>query len=552
MAISTGFLFHNLRFSSNKVDYFELGLLGLMYLSFISLILNFFIPLSESLGNIIIIFSFIIFIIIFLKTDLKLDLIKCVIYTSIISVLLVFYSNINRPDSGLYHLPYNAILNENKILLGIYNINFRFAHISSIQYLSGIYNNNFFPVEFLTLPIASIFSFYFFFSIKKILYYSYNKDNYLSFIYLLLLIFSVFSFNNYTNFGNDASTHIFFFILIMIFLENRDKLNENNTIFFKLVLISLFLFSQKLFMILAFIPILYVFFIFKEKLKLFKDLRFYVLTIILFSIILKNVLTSSCILFPLKQSCFSNLSFHNEDIILKEAISGEAWSKSWSDQKKEGFLKQAEFIENFNWIDTWFNNHFFEILEEIAPFLVIIFLIYIFLIFLSGQKKKSIRQIDKNQIFLLFFTIFSVMIWFLKFPLYRYGESFIAVLISLVISHLLKNRLLSYTKFKKFSLFLITFCFLLFIIKNSIRVYNNYNFIDNSQPWPKIYTLNDTDENQPPKYKPILNNEKELLYYFSGGKECMYSKPPCSNFFNKNVNLKYFKNYKIFYIEKNN
>ena len=126
---------------------------------------------------------------IFLKTDLKLDLIKCVIYTSIISVLLVFYSNINRPDSGLYHLPYNAILNENKILLGIYNINFRFAHISSIQYLSGIYNNNFFPVEFLTLPIASIFSFYFFFSIKKILYYSYNKDNYLSFIYLLLLIF---------------------------------------------------------------------------------------------------------------------------------------------------------------------------------------------------------------------------------------------------------------------------------------------------------------------------------------------------------------------------
>ena len=42
-------------------------------------------------------------------------------------------------------------------------------------------------------------------------------------------------------------------------------------------------------------------------------------------------------------------------------------------------------------------------------------------------------------------------------------------------------------------------------------IVNNYNFIDNSQPWPKIYTLNDTDENQPPKYKPILNNEKELF-----------------------------------------
>ena len=405
----------------------------------------------------------------------------------------------------------------------------------------------------MTLPTASIFSFYFFFSIKKILYYSNDKDNYLSFIYLLLLIFSVFSFNNYTNYGNDASTHIFFFLLILIFLENINKLNENNTTFFKLVLISLFLFSQKLFMILAFIIILYVFFIFKEKLKLFKDVKFYVVTFILFSILLKNVLTSSCILFPIKQSCFSNLSFHNDDVILKEGISGEAWSKSWSDQKKEGFLQQDEFIENFNWIDTWLSNHFFEILEEIAPFLMMTLLICIYLIFSSGQKNfKFKKQNNKNQIFLLFFTTFSIIIWFLKFPLYRYGESFIAVFISLIISNFLKNRLLSYVKFKKLSLLLLTFCFSLFIIKNSIRIYDNYNFIDNSQPWPKIYTLSDTDENQIPKYKSILNNKKELLYYFSGGRECMYSKPPCSNFLNKNVNLKYIRNYKIFYVEKNN
>ena len=65
-------------------------------------------------------------------------------FTSLITLLLILYSNINRPDAGLYHLPYNAILNENKILIGIYNINFRFAHSSIIQYLSGIYNNHFF------------------------------------------------------------------------------------------------------------------------------------------------------------------------------------------------------------------------------------------------------------------------------------------------------------------------------------------------------------------------------------------------------------------------
>ena len=68
--------------------------------------------------------------------------------------MLVLYSNINRPDAGLYHLPYIQLINENKILLGITNIHSRFGHISILQYLSAIYNNNYFPIESIVLPPA--------------------------------------------------------------------------------------------------------------------------------------------------------------------------------------------------------------------------------------------------------------------------------------------------------------------------------------------------------------------------------------------------------------
>ena len=92
--------------------------------------------------------------------------------------------------------------------------------------------------------------------------------------------------------------------------------------------------------------------------------------------------------------------------------------------------------------------------------------------------------------------------------------------------------------------------FFIIIIKNLLRIYKNYNYVSNSQPWPKIYTLSDTDYNERPKYKKILNYKNDLVYYFSGGKECMYSQSPCSNFMNKNVDFKIKNNYKIFYIKK--
>ena len=102
----------------------DAGLYGAIFISFISLLINFFFPISKIFGNVsFIIFTIFFFTNFFFFTKNKLKIIKLIFIASLISFLLIAYSNINRPDAGFYHIPYISILHENKIIIGLSNIN---------------------------------------------------------------------------------------------------------------------------------------------------------------------------------------------------------------------------------------------------------------------------------------------------------------------------------------------------------------------------------------------------------------------------------------------
>ena len=123
---------------------------------------NFFVPLN-------LIYNSIIFLIItivgvklnFFKNNKK-EIIKKSFIVASISFLIIIYSNVNRPDAWLYHLPYSNILNEHKIILGVANIHERFAHISIFQYISSFFYNYLFSYNGLLIPISLVASFFFF------------------------------------------------------------------------------------------------------------------------------------------------------------------------------------------------------------------------------------------------------------------------------------------------------------------------------------------------------------------------------------------------------
>ena len=252
--------------SSDDENFAENSIFGIIFLSFLSLIINFIFPISKSIGNIVFLISLFLFIIYFISTKNKKKLLLFLFYTSIITFFLILLSNVNRPDAGLYHLPYVSLINENKIILGSANIHFRFGHISIIQYLSGIYNNNFFSTASITIPMASIVSIFIIYLIKKFKS-EFKKKNIVSFVIFLIIVFVLTNFNRYSSYGNDAPSHIFFLFLAILFLDINNLKKCDVLSFYKIAFISAFLFTLKVFMAAVFIVPLILFLISNKKKK---------------------------------------------------------------------------------------------------------------------------------------------------------------------------------------------------------------------------------------------------------------------------------------------
>ena len=166
---STGYIFlSQTKLNNNSV--FLNFFIGAIILSFIGLLLNFFIPLSPQINSLIYVSIIIIFL---LKNKLNFDanILIFLIIASLITFFLLIKSNVNRPDAGLYHLPYISLLNENKIIFGLSNIHIRFSHVSIMQYLSAMNNNFLFFENGVSIPLASLVSFfyvYFFYDVWKV------------------------------------------------------------------------------------------------------------------------------------------------------------------------------------------------------------------------------------------------------------------------------------------------------------------------------------------------------------------------------------------------
>jgi hypothetical protein len=549
--ITFGYVFNFIFYKKSivNIDLCENTLFGIILLSFFSLIANFFIPLNKLLGSLIIIISIIIYL--YVTVILKNKNLLYLLSISIISFFLITLSNINRPDAGLYHLPYVGLINSEKIIIGATNINFRFGHISIIQYLSGIFNNHFFKIEIITLPLAFIFSVYIIFITKKYMKVSEGNNKFLKIYIFFLIIYSLYGFSNYTNYGNDTPAHIYFFILSIYLIEEKKLFLINKEIFFKILLISIFLFSIKPFMILTLLIPLAIFILNKNKLKIIQNNNIIFIFILILALIIKNILSSGCLIYPVTATCFKSFLYFDLEKTIQEYKVAEAWSKGWPDSV--GYSSYEFYSSNFNWLNTWINSHLIKIFFILLPYFIFLVLVIsiLFLFFKKKIKKENIINYKKTNIkILFFFTIFFLFFWFIKFPVYRFGESFIIVLIALIAAYISDNNATSGFPdklLKKFFLYILILAFSIFFLRNYIRIYKLYDIFYINYPWPRIYTLNNKEENKLKIYSDIRNNNNELLYYYSGGDECMYVNNACSNYLHKNLLLKKFLNYKIFY-----
>lgn len=501
------------------INFEENALFGFILIGFLSLFINFFSPLSIFVNNVCFVLIFFLGLKFNFLHQEKIKLIKKIFFTSLISFIFLIYSNVNTPDALLYHLPYSKIINEDKIIIGLTNLDSRFGHISIFQYISSFFVNSFFSTNGLLIPISLVPSLFFLNIFKKFkIDFKDNNTRSNSYLIFLILIISIYSFSRYSGWGNDAQVHIFYFLSIIYFLELT--LDRNNLyLFYKLSIISIFTFFIKPFYFISLMMPLIFFLMNEQKIKMIKSKIFIFSSLFLILWLLKNFLISSCFLYPINITCNESTSWYSKETLIV-SVQGEAWSKDWSNQK-DSSLNLNEFISNFKWVKAWSENHLKVIIEKTLPVIIFIILNILILFFTKSLNKNIYEKRNIFIILLFLINLLSCVIWFIKFPIFRYGLSYIYSFMILSFYFIyIKN--INWNKLASLNVIFITFIYIAFfgmVTKNINRIFKT----ENSSIYPIIY-----DKNLNGEVTKVYNRNGIFIHYKNPKGLCGYSSSPCA------------------------
>lgn len=267
-----------------------------------------------------------------------------------------------------------------------------------------------------------------------------NNNSFIKYLSALLLICVLVLMNRYSEFGNDHPAHMLFLITFFIFIKEKKDPNAFN----KIYLYACYIFTIKQFLI--FIFLFPIWFLIKNTnlIKLHRK-KISITSLLLLFWIIKNILISSCFLYPINITCIDSLSWtvntSEETNASITEIEGEAWAKDFPNRfnKAQG---ETEYLKNFNWLKSWSNNHLLIILKKLSPILILLSL----LIFFPHKNfnKKNYLKYKTDIKYSFYITTVGLLFWFIKFPLYRYGVSYFVISLLCIFIFLItrKNRFL--------------------------------------------------------------------------------------------------------------
>ena len=224
--------------------------------------------------------------------------------------------------------------------------------------------------------------------------------------------------NRYGEYGNDAPSHFLFFFLVSEIIRSLQEDNIKKIANF--FLLSTFIILNKITILFSnFLPLILInkknfFEIFKEK-KIYFSLIFLVLWLI------KNLLVSGCLVYPVKKTCLGH--FEWADLKKTEYFSNEseAWAKNWPSFTKNNpeNLNLKNYIKNFNWVETWIKNYSINIIKILLPYIIFLLLIYLVLKNNNFKKNAQTKVIKIN--LLLIILLISSIFCLINLHVYSYG-----------------------------------------------------------------------------------------------------------------------------------
>lgn len=584
--ISFGFFFHKFFINpkiSEEFSFFEIVFFGIFFITLLSLFSNFFISLHNKFFLITLFCIF--FYSLFNYRNLIKNYIKKILLLALILSPLSTYIDFGY-DSGLYHVPYQAIIQSDKISFGLANLHMRYGLTTSYSYIAALlWHNNFFNLvsSFSTI----LFSLFFIFIYEKIknknsidnvfaisglitfpLWYRYAELS----ISLVDIYFSIFCY------------FVFYYGVKIIFHGDIYDNKIKNKIFLFLIFLSYTISTKPTAILLAvflfFVVIIKYKIFLKNILEIFKNNIFSLLFFLFW--ILRNLIITSCFFYPIGLSClnFSWQTSSIEDVVVSIKTYNSYIFNSFLNFIPEYklliiglivivlvlimnfkkllnllFLKRKVILLTLSLIFVIFVFYLEPLkliihlvqskqnvllktiyIKEII-FLILFYSLGILFVFLTFKKKISMNKfsdLDFSTFSPFLFFMISFLIWILLSPNPRLGQNIFLLLIPAILILLINLKKMTVYDFSKY------FNILIIIVLLKISIFQNFAQINNRS----IIFL----KKSAPKVK--LEKRKFFGYYPQNTELLCWTEKNCYPYNNVKI-YKEVLNYKFFNEVKN-
>ena len=490
-----GYFFYFIQKQFIKLNFFEIIFFGIIISGLFAYSINFFLPLNDILLIINLLLSFLfIFFFFYKKEDLTINKKYNLFFLLFFSlVILNIYSSGFSDDLNHYHGGFITNADNTKIIFGYNLLHHHYGYNSIWLYLHSFlnFNDTFLQDIHVLNGICLFLVLNYFFSE---FYFSKENSNIIKSLFFSLLIFFLIKYTRLKEFGIDRPGILLSSFFLMFYLKKNQEIlgfNEKKKLIDYSLLAAFFLTSIKIFFIFSFsIPLLLIIRTYLDHKQIYFNS---VLVSILGSIyIFKNILTSGCIIYPISITCINLVEWNSYEVVKNLFLATEASTKSFDMYR--GLLSVNEYVENFNWLNTWLSRNLEELLNY---FLTIIFcLIVSMLCFPANLKLQKFNNF--NFLVILIFLVLNTFL-FIKTPVIRYHH--VLFLSLLMFSRYIFQANIKFKKKTILSFFIL--CFVFNFGKNIIRI-SNENFINN--PVAHIKKVNWYR-------KPVQNKINNFIYY---------------------------------------
>ena len=445
--------FENIKVFDLDIQFF-FPIFGLIFIGNLVVLANFFIGVNNNL-IFTIFFSLILLNFRYLK-KLSFNFIQFINYILLPSILSISTHELGlHPDTGLYHLNYQNWIRSEKIAIGLTNINERFGYSSIYDHISSVlwYGDNFILLHFLNLSfIVILFQF-----LSKIIF-SQNKTLFMSGYFIILFgILDNFGFQGGRNgfiyiegIGKqDVAFAVIFFISNLLLINAIKNKDFNITDFYVSGDLLLFLIQIRIFGFLTLFLYVYYFLGLSDfKIKnCIKNLKFILPPFILGIIwMIKNVLISSCLFFPVESTCIHQLKWNKFEHADNAAYIVQDFY--YALPTEDGLM---------GWYNHWFSSPHNATLTKnfIISFTIIFILRHVF--FKNSNKNTLLFNLSIS-----LYVFMSFYLWIYNAPAIRLAMGTLLVIVSYLGLGELKlrfnNRLFNLYKNKNILILLILVC----------------------------------------------------------------------------------------------